>query len=76
VACSASAWCFAAPDERAHWSGTWSERIVASTVAEQILARGLATSADLQRISQGWLEWGAADDGWFAILQAEILGRP
>jgi ubiquinone/menaquinone biosynthesis C-methylase UbiE len=76
VACSTTAWCFAAPDERAYWSGTWSERIVASAVAEQILARGLATAADLERLAQGWLEWGAAEDGWFAVLHAEILCRP
>jgi hypothetical protein len=75
VACSTSAWCFATPQERAHWSGTWSERIVASTVAGQILARGLATAADLQRLAEGWLEWGAAEDGWFAVLHAEILCR-
>jgi ubiquinone/menaquinone biosynthesis C-methylase UbiE len=76
VTCSTSAWCFATLDERAHWSGTWSERIVASAVASQILARGLATAADLERLSRGWLEWGAATDGWFAVLHAEILCRP
>jgi ubiquinone/menaquinone biosynthesis C-methylase UbiE len=76
VVCSASAWCFATPEERAYWSGTWSERIIASTVAERILARGMATAADLERLSGGWLEWGAADDGWFAVLHAEIVCRP
>lgn len=75
VTCTTSAWCFATPDERAYWSGTWSERIVASTVAEQILARGMATAADLERLSEGWREWGAAEDGWFAVLHAEILCR-
>jgi ubiquinone/menaquinone biosynthesis C-methylase UbiE len=76
VTCTASAWSFASPEERAHWGGTWSERIVKSTVAEQILARGLATARDLERLADGWREWAAAEDGWFGILHAEILCRP
>jgi ubiquinone/menaquinone biosynthesis C-methylase UbiE len=76
VTCTASAWSFASPEERAHWGGTWSERIVKSTVAEQILARGLATAGDLERLADGWREWAGAEDGWFGILHAEILCRP
>jgi SAM-dependent methyltransferase len=75
VTCTASTWCFATPEERAWWSGTWSERIIKSAIAEQALTRGMATRQDLERLSEGWREWGAADDGWFAILHAEILCR-
>jgi ubiquinone/menaquinone biosynthesis C-methylase UbiE len=75
VTCTASAWCFATPQERAWWSGTWSERIVKSDVAAQALARGMATREDLERLSDGWRQWGAAGDGWFAVLHAEILCR-
>jgi ubiquinone/menaquinone biosynthesis C-methylase UbiE len=75
VTCTVSTWCFATPEERAHWSGTWSERIVKSALAGQAIARGMATGEDLERLAEGWREWGAAGDGWFAVLHAEILCR-
>ena len=75
VTCTASAWCFATPDERAYWSGTWSERVVKSALAEQAIARGMATAADLDRLAEGWRQWGAAEDGWFGVLHPEILCR-
>lgn len=72
---SATAWCHATPDERAYWGGTWAERIVSSFIADQARDRGLATDADLRRISEAWRTWAADDDGWFAILHGEILCR-
>jgi ubiquinone/menaquinone biosynthesis C-methylase UbiE len=75
VTSTASAWCFATPEERAWWGGTWSERITKSTLAGQALARGLATRHDLDRMAAGWHEWAAAGDGWFAVLHGEILCR-
>lgn len=75
VRCTASAWCFATADERAYWSGTWAERVVRSALAEQAIARGLATPADLERLAEGWREWGAAEDGWFTVLHGEIICR-
>lgn len=75
VTCTASAWCFATPEERAWWSGTWSERVTKSDLARQAVARGMATGADLERLAEGWQQWGAADGGWFALLHSEILCR-
>jgi ubiquinone/menaquinone biosynthesis C-methylase UbiE len=75
VTCTVSAWCFTTPEDRAYWSGTWSERVVKSALAEQAIARGLATATDLERQAEGWREWGAARDGWFAVLHGEILAR-
>ena len=72
---SASAWCFATPEERDWWGGTWSERITESALAEQAVAHGLATRQDLDRLAAGWREWAAAGDGWFAVLHGEILCR-
>ena len=73
---SASVWCFATDEDRAWWSGMWSERIVASAIAERAVAGGHATVADLHRISDAWRAWGAAPDAWYAVLHAEILCRP
>ncbi|MFV2123884.1 class I SAM-dependent methyltransferase [Micromonospora sp. LOL_013] len=72
----ASAWCYATDEDRRWWGTMWSERIVASEMARQILAAGTATPADLQRLSAGWLRWADTPDGWFAILHGEILCRP
>jgi SAM-dependent methyltransferase len=73
---STSAWCFATPEEREWWSGSWGGRMVESAVAERAVAGGHATLEELQRIRDGWREWAAAKDGWFAVLNCEILCRP
>lgn len=73
VVCTASTWCYATPDEREWWGGMWADRIRSSSVATQAVAGGYATAADLERIANGWREWVAAHDGWFAILHGEIL---
>ncbi|MQA06042.1 MAG: methyltransferase domain-containing protein [Streptosporangiales bacterium] len=73
---SASAWCYATPEERAWWGDLWAERMVSSTVAERALAGGHATEDDLRRISAGWREWAAAEDGWFGMLNGEVRCRP
>ncbi|SDI39238.1 class I SAM-dependent methyltransferase [Nonomuraea jiangxiensis] len=75
VTATSSTWCFATPEDRAWWGGMWAERILHSSMAEQALATGAATEADLRRISAGWLEWAAADDGWLSILHGELLCR-
>ncbi|GAB2959116.1 methyltransferase domain-containing protein [Amycolatopsis acidiphila] len=76
VTASASVWCYASPEDRAWWSGLWADRILESAIAGQAVSYGYATRADLERMSAGWREWGAAPDGWFAILHGEILCTP
>jgi SAM-dependent methyltransferase len=75
VAASASVWCFASDEDRAWWSAMWADRITHSAIAAQALAAGYAQT-ELDRISEGWRKWGAAEDGWFAILHGEVLCRP
>ncbi|MCU1495305.1 MAG: type 11 methyltransferase [Acidimicrobiaceae bacterium] len=75
VTASASAWCFATAEERAWWGGLWSERIVDSAVAEQIVSYELAKSEELERIGRAWNTWAAEPDAWFAVLHGEILCR-
>ena len=72
---TASIWCYATPDQRDWWGGMWSDRIRTSAIAEQAIAAGLATRADLDRISQAWRDWAATADGWFTIPHGEILCR-
>lgn len=73
---SASVWCHSTPDDRAYWGGMWADRILHSSIAGQARDRGLATDADLERISAAWKEWTASPDGWFTILHGEIICRP
>lgn len=75
VTATSSTWCFATPEDRAWWGGMWADRIKQSAMAEQALATGAATEEDLRRISEGWLKWAAADDGWISITHGEILCR-
>jgi SAM-dependent methyltransferase len=76
VTCSASAWCFASPEDRAWWSETWAERTTASPLAEQAISQGLATEADLAAMGDAWREWAAHPDAWFSVLHGELLARP
>ncbi|NRQ33538.1 class I SAM-dependent methyltransferase [Nonomuraea sp. NN258] len=75
VTATASVWCYADQESRDWWGGMWADRILHSAMARQALATGAATEADLRRISDGWLEWAAAEDGWFTVPHGEILCR-
>ncbi len=72
---SASAWCFATPEDRAWWAETWAVRVTESALAGQAVDRGLATREALAEIAGGWRRWAAAEDGWFAVLHGEVLCR-
>ncbi len=75
VTASASTWCYATPESRAEWGGMWSERIVGSAIAEQLVGSGMATREELQEISAAWRDWAAHADGWISVLHGEILIR-
>ena len=70
---SASAWCFATPEERAWWGGLWADRMTGSAIAQQAQQEGRATADELASIADAWREWAQADDGWFAVLHGEII---
>ena len=53
VTATASAWCYTTDEDRAWWGGMWADRILDSAMATQVLDQGLATRADLERISAG-----------------------
>ncbi len=72
---TAAVWCFANPEDRDWWGGMWADRILQSAMAAQALESGIATPEDLRAISQGWLDWAAAPDGWMLIPHGEIIAR-
>ena len=75
ITCSATAWCFATPEQRAWWAGLWAERVTGSALAAQAVDRHFATHEDLEDMADGWRRWAAHDDAWFAVLHGEILCR-
>ncbi len=73
IATSASAWCFATAEERTWWGGLWADRFTRSSLADQLLAHGIADPADLESFAQAWHRWAAAPDAWFAVLHGEVV---
>lgn len=73
VTSSASVWCYATAEERGWWGGLWAERITRSALADQALSQGLATREELTELADAWQHWAGQDDGWFAVLNGEIL---
>lgn len=76
VRSSASAWCYATPDERTWWGDLWADRVTRTQLGDRAVELGLATRADLDEIGAAWRSWAAHDDAWFAVLHGEILATP
>jgi SAM-dependent methyltransferase len=75
VAVSSSTWTYATERERAWWGGLWADRTVMSSYAASATGGGYATEAGLRRIAEGWRAWAAHQDGWFCVVNGEILCR-
>ena len=73
--CTASVWTYADAPQRRWWGHQWAERSVDSAFARQAVERGLATTADLERIADAWRSWAADDDGWFLVPHGEVRCR-
>ncbi len=75
VTSSASVWCFASVGDVAWWTGTWAERVTASTFATQAISLGLSDAAELDELATAWRTWGEQPDAWFSVLHGEVLAR-
>jgi 2-polyprenyl-3-methyl-5-hydroxy-6-metoxy-1,4-benzoquinol methylase len=75
VRCSASTWCFATPEDRAWWGGSWAERVVSSNYAVEAVRRGLSTTERNAAIAEDWRTWVADPIATFTITHTEILAR-
>jgi len=72
----ASVWCWADDATRQWWGGLWAERVQHSALAEQALEGGFASSATLAEIADAFREWSSNPDGWFTVLNGELLATP
>lgn len=70
---SASAWCYATPEERAWWGGLWADRITTTRLADQAVELGIATPDDLAEVGDAWRKWADTDGAWFAVLHGEVI---
>jgi ubiquinone/menaquinone biosynthesis C-methylase UbiE len=75
VQCTATAWCYATPDEREWWGELWADRMTKTAVGDQAIEIGAATRDELDAIAAAWRRWKVHPDGWFAVLSGEILAR-
>ncbi|HTM04546.1 MAG TPA: methyltransferase domain-containing protein [Vicinamibacterales bacterium] len=75
ITSSASAWCFATPEERAWWGGLWADRMTQSAISRQAVRDGRATAEELAGLADAWREWATREDGWFAVLHGEVIGE-
>ncbi|KAL4913080.1 S-adenosyl-L-methionine-dependent methyltransferase [Aspergillus aurantiobrunneus] len=73
VECSVSSWCFAKPEEVQWWGETWQERVVKSAFAKGAVDNGLASTEELEDISETWGQWREDECAWFSIPSAEIV---
>jgi ubiquinone/menaquinone biosynthesis C-methylase UbiE len=73
---SASAWCFATPEDRTWWGDLWADRMTTSAIAEQAERDKFATRTVLEDMAAAWRAWAADPDGWFAVLHGELICRP
>ncbi len=73
---SASAWCFATPEDRAWWGGLWADRVTGSALTDRIRERGLAGDAELGAIAAAWRRWAETPEGWFVCPHGELLCTP
>jgi 2-polyprenyl-3-methyl-5-hydroxy-6-metoxy-1,4-benzoquinol methylase len=75
VTYTSSTWSFATEETRRWWAELWAERTVASSFAEQAVAYGMATAAELAEVSAGWREWANDPAAVFVIPHGEIIAR-
>lgn len=75
VVAGSSTWCFATPEDRAWWAGTWAARVTSTALADQWEASGRADAAAREGMARALRSWADAPDGWFSVLHGEVVAR-
>jgi ubiquinone/menaquinone biosynthesis C-methylase UbiE len=75
VAVTASVETFVERAAIADWGYSWAERVTRSAFAEQAVEYGLATTAKLESIAEGWRAWADAPDAFFMFVHVECVAR-
>jgi SAM-dependent methyltransferase len=75
AAYTSSTWTFSSTADLRWWTDLWAERSLSSSFAEQAVAYGIATPAELHEVASGWQVWAHQPDAVFIVLHGEILAR-
>ena len=70
-----SNWTYCTTGDRQWWASLWAERVTSSGLAIQALEYGLATTADLAGMAEGWRAWALDPDAVFIVPHGEIVAR-
>ncbi|EMD32767.1 hypothetical protein CERSUDRAFT_68479 [Gelatoporia subvermispora B] len=73
ITSTAGVWCYSTPEERSYWSSLVSEVTMVSDLGRSAVAQGFVTQEGLEQMAHAWDEWGAAEDGWFAVIHGVII---
>ena len=76
VTVTSSVWCYTDPATRQWWGSTWASRMTESSVAQQAVAKGFATTDDLAAVADGFRDWMAHPDAFFVVPHGELIARP
>lgn len=71
---TSTTWCYADPETVAWWSGLWRDRCLDSTFSTDAAAAGVSRR-ELERLAEGWREWGSSPDALIAVPSMELLAR-
>lgn len=73
---SQAQWHFQAQDGSVQWwAEAWATRLLQSDFAQQAVEYGLASFAQLQKLSQDWREWGEQTGAEFSMTHHQVLAR-
>ena len=72
---SSSNWTYHTDEERTWWGELWADRVRYSAFADQARTYGLADESALQEIADAFLDLSKDDDGFFIVVNVEVLAR-
>jgi len=75
ITATAGAWCYSTAEERAGWSELLSHILLTAPLGTLGVEQRFTTQEDLERMAQAWKEWSANEDGWYSVLNGEIVCR-
>lgn len=76
VEVTVSTWVFSERADREWWAGLWADRVTTTTLADQAVAAGLATTEELAEVATAFRRWATVERGVFLVPSTEVLARP